>query len=651
MLIYSGTKKQFDRDVKSGRIAPKIEHEFYLHGLNKESIGEFHAWENSLAQMQRVLDDDRFSKDLQVAVEFQIPQTSKRVDFLIGGIDENENEHVVVVELKQWEEAFRTQRDGVVSAVTGNMLRAVAHPSYQAYSYAKTIENFNATVQDENIQIHPCAYLHNYRKSKLEELTAPLYQEILEYAPIYIKNEDAKLKNFISRYVKAPAKGDLLYKIDHGKIRPSKALQDTVLSMIQGNQEFVMIDEQKVVYEAIKELVDKAVKEEKKYTVIIQGGPGTGKSVVAIQLLADLTAHKELVVSYVTKNAAPRNVYFEKLKKGKVKLNYVKTMFKGSGVFVDSESNLFDCLLVDEAHRLNAKSGMFQNLGENQIKEIINAARVSVFFIDEDQVVTSKDIGSIDEIKKWANELESEVIEGEEFKLTSQFRCNGSDGYIAFLDDVLEIRRTAHHEDFDLEYELKVIDDPCEMRELLREKNKERNKARMLAGYCYKWLTKNSNDLTLYDIEIGDKFRARWNFSNTNTWAIDEDSFEQIGCIHTSQGLEFDYIGVIIGQDLRYENGHVVTDAKKRAKTDQSLRGLKMRPDYEEVCDRIIRNTYKTLLTRGQKGCYIFCEDKALSEYLKYRISIRDKKKVVYQMDEEESLMVAEEVKGYLNET
>lgn len=628
MLIYSGTKHQFDIDIQSNMIASKIKQAFYSHGLSNENHAEFLAWENSLRQMQKVLSITSLSKDIRVAVEYQIPQTSKRVDFLIAGADNQDKDNVVVIELKQWEEAGKTSTDGIVTAFTGQMVRAVAHPSYQAYSYAKTIENFNATVQDENIGIYPCAYLHNYKKSKVSEIKAPIYQEILNLAPLYIKSEEDKLRDFILKYVTKPSKNDILFKIDNGRIRPSKALQDTIVSMISGNQEFIMIDEQKVVYEAIKNLVVKSQKNGKKYTVIVEGGPGTGKSVVAIQLLADLISNKNLVVNYVTKNAAPRNVYFEKLKQGNALNSYVKALFKSSGVFYECPTNFFDCLIVDEAHRLNAKSGMFKNKGENQIKEIINAAKVSVFFIDENQVVTASDIGSVAEIQKWAKLLGSKVYDGEQYKLSSQFRCNGSDGYIAFIDDLLGIRHTANYDGYNAEYEFRVIDDPDEMRELLRVKNLINNKSRMLAGYCYDWRTKNSNDLAVYDIELDSGFKARWNFSNTMTWAIDKDSFDQVGCIHTSQGLEFDYVGIIIGKDLRYENGKVITDLTKRAKTDQSLRGIKKRSDYAEEADKIIRNTYKTLLSRGQKGCYVYCEDRALHEYFKHRVDLVNKNKI-----------------------
>lgn len=297
---------------------------------------------------------------------------------------------------------------------------------------------------------------------------------------------------------------------------------------------------------------------------------------------------------------------------------YIDNLFKGSGSFVESEKDELDCLIVDEAHRLNEKTGMFQK-GENQIKEIINAAKVSIFFVDDYQIVTTKDIGSTDEIKKWCHEYEVDIYED---TLLSQFRCNGSDSYLSWIDNVLEINCEATDE-FDYDYDIRICDTPDEVRNLIFEKNKINNKSRMVAGYCWNWIKEGRNKTNVYDIQIGD-FEMSWNLGSSTTWAIDPESVNEIGCIHTCQGLEFDYVGVIIGEDLRYQNG-IITDFTKRAKTDQSIKGLKglYKKDKEKalcIADRIIKNTYRTLLTRGQKGCYIYCVDEDLKNYLKERL-------------------------------
>ena len=620
MIIYENTKKGFFNDIKDGLIVKVISNSFAMHNINHNNPAEVKAWENSLRYVRDALDDDLIEDDVKLAIEYQIPLTSKRVDFLIGGVDEENNNNIVVIELKQWENSGITSRKDIVTAFTGGAERAVCHPSYQAYSYAKIIENFNEDIYKEHITLKPCAYLHNYKEENRPNIDNIHYKEAIECAPIFLHDDIVKLRDFIKRYIRKKDNIDLLMKIENGKLKPAKALQDALTSMMQGNKEFYLIDEQKVTYETVKKLVVKSLKESKnlcrtqtKSVIIVEGGPGTGKSVVAIQLLVDLI-QKGYSANYVTKNSAPRDVYFEKLKQEKYKLNYIKSLFKGSGSFIDVDKDFFDCLIIDEAHRLNEKSGMFHNLGENQIKELINASKVSLFLIDEHQRVTTSDIGSIDLIKKFANEAGATIYQGEEYNLVSQFRCNGSDGYLAFLDNLLGIKETANKA-MDLDYDVRVFDDPNEMREALRIKNNINNKSRMLAGYCYNWISKNARTAEIFDIILENNFHAKWNFNNT-IWAIDENSFEQVGCIHTSQGLEFDYVGVIIGKDLRYENNRVITDYTKRAKTDASLKGIKSSKNCK-LADEIIRNTYRTLLSRGQKGCYIYCEDKALAEYIK----------------------------------
>ncbi len=615
MIVYSGNLKQFSNDVLLGVIADKIEDCFKNNGFNHNNPNEYRAYNNSLLVMNNVLcNNSGIDQEIKIAIEYQIPFTSKRVDFLITGKDENNNDNVIIVELKQWEKCEATSRDDVVTTFVGGANRAVAHPSYQAYSYAKAIESFNETVRMKEINIHPCAFLHNYKDEYINQICHPKYEQAIELAPLFLKKDQLKLREFVKKYIKKPDNGEILYTIENGKIKPSVALQDAIGSLLLGNQVFTMIDEQQVAYATIKKLVENTINGNQKHTVIIEGGPGTGKSVIAINLLSYLIRSGYNTL-YVTKNAAPRNVFTAELIGQNFKKKYVENLFKGSGIFADAKPNTFDCLLVDEAHRLNQKSGLFQNKGENQVKEIINSSKISVFFIDEDQKISTTDFGSIYEIKKCARELNSKLHCGDDFKLLSQFRCNGSDGYLAFLDNLLEIKETANIDLIDIDYDIKVFDDPNLMREELKKKNEINNKARLLAGYCYDWITKNDRD-SGYDIVLENGFKAKWNFSNTNTWAIDKDSFDEVGCIHTSQGLEFDYCGVIIGKDLKYRNGHVITNFKERAKTDMSLKGIGKTKNYA-LADKLIRNTYKVLLSRGQKGCYIYCEDKELSNYIR----------------------------------
>ena len=620
MIVYDGLKTDFLSSCERDSIAMEIE-ENILTKLGKHTPkAEFRSWENSLNYMYKVLNDDEIPSDAGVAIEFNIPQTSKRVDFMISGYSGQDEPGMVIVELKQWDSVTEVKgTDALVETYVGGGNRRVVHPSYQAWSYAQLIRDYNQEVQDRRILLSPCACLHNYIRHADDPLDAEQYKDYLDEAPAYSKGQLDQLRAFIKKSIRKGDHKEVLYRVDHGKIRPSKSLQNAIGSMLKGNREFIMIDEQKVAYEEILRLSLQCQKDYKKRTVIVRGGPGTGKTVIAVNLLAELTQRDQLV-QYVSKNSAPRQVYLKKLK-GQIKKSSVDNMFKGSGTYTEAGSNVIQTILCDEAHRLNEKSGMFHNLGENQIKEIIHAAFCSVFFIDESQRVTMDDIGSVEEIEKWARAEGSEL---HYMELESQFRCNGSDGYLAWLDDVLDIRSTANYDLEGIDYDIRICDTPDEMRELVIERNRIANRARILAGYCWEWFKKEQNNTDYHDIKIGD-FEISWNLGSGEPFAVSETSINEAGCIHTSQGLEFDYVGVIIGDDIRYENDRVVTDFTKRAKTDQSLKGIKKlyKESPEEAnkrADEIIKNTYRTLLTRGMKGCYIYCTDQGMSEYLKRRL-------------------------------
>lgn len=397
-------------------------------------------------------------------------------------------------------------------------------------------------------------------------------------------------------------------------------MADTVSEMIKGNPSFFMIDEQKLVFETAIKMCNNSLHNGEKKVLIVEGGPGTGKSVVAVNLLAEFTK-KDLLAKYISKNAAPREVYASKLS-GSFKKSFINNLFGGSGAFYDVENNIYDVLIVDEAHRLNLKSGLYQNIGENQISEIIDAAKFSIFFIDNDQRIHVSDIGSKEYISQIAKQ---KGISSFNLKLESQFRCNGSDGYLAWLDNMLQIRETANFRLSNEDYDFKIFDNPKDLLNAIKEKNIINNKSRMVAGYCWDWNSKK--DYNLYDVVIEEfDFRMKWNLTEDGSkWIISEKSIDQIGCIHTCQGLELDYVGVIVGNDISYNNGIVTTDVTKRSTNDMSVKGLRTKVkmnDEEgiEFAERIIKNTYRTLMTRGIKGCYVYFCNKNLRDYFSENI-------------------------------
>ena len=620
MIIYSGTKADFMKKCEADNIAYIVRDSILSKMGRTTGKSEFDSWVNSLEYMYKVMNDSDIPADAGVAIEYNLPNTAKRIDFLVSGYGSTGASNVVIIELKQWQELSKVDGlDGLVETYTGRALRRVVHPSYQVWTYAAMIRDYNEYVQHADVGLYPCAYLHNYYQRDDDPLYDPIYQEYLDDAPAFIKGDVSKLRDFIKRAVRKGDNADVIYEIDHGRIKPSKQLADSIVGMLEGNPEFNLIDEQKVVFEQVMELARLCKQDGKKRTLIAQGGPGTGKTVIAINLLARLT-QEGMFVQYASKNSAPRNVYKVKLKGHRTKSS-IDNMFKGTGGYVDTPCDAVDVILADEAHRLNEKSGMYGVDGVNQIMEIIHASKLSVFFIDESQRVTLKDIGSVSEIKQWAASEGSQVYEAE---LVSQFRCNGSDGYLAWLDDVLDIRETANKDLEEINYEFVVLDSPEELREKIYERNRAANKARMMAGYCWPWPKESKANPGYFDIKIGN-FEASWNLSGGQEFAIGDESVEQIGCIHTTQGLEFDYAGVIIGDDMRYEDGRVVTDFTERASTDQSLRGVKKLAkecpeEAARIADEIIKNTYRTLMTRGMKGCYVYCTDPMLREYFRRRL-------------------------------
>lgn len=616
MIVYQSDKEGFLSDVLSNNISDIIHNAYYTKLGRITSKNEVLAWQNSMMYMNSILSDDEIPKDAKISIEFQIPLTSNRIDFIIAGNNHDNKEQVVIIELKQWTKASLTNEDAIVKTWFQHGEAKTAHPSYQAWSYASMIQNFNSTVQEEGINLVPCAYLHNYTPDNV--ITNSFYSDHIEKAPIFLKPDAIKLREFIKKFIKYGDEKDILYRIENGRFRPSKQLADSLASMLKGNEEFVMIDDQKVVLESALAMARKA-KPDKKQVLIVEGGPGTGKSVVAVNLLVKLT-NEGFLAKYISKNAAPREVYSVKLS-GSKKKTEINNLFGGSGAFIDVEPNFFDALLVDEAHRLNYKSGLYQNLGENQILEIINASKFSIFFVDDNQQIHIKDIGNKAYIEKLAKS-EGAIVNS--MKLQSQFRCNGSDAFLSWIDNAIQIRETANIKLTKYDFDFKVFDNPNDLRKAIVEKNKLNNKSRLVAGYCWDWKSKKSN--LINDIIIPEyNFEMKWNLLNDgSTWIIGENSVNEIGCIHTCQGLELDYVGVIIGDDMRFDTfkNKVITDVMKRSSNDNSIKGIKKHLTEDRnsalmVADNIIKNTYRTLMTRGMKGCYIYCCDKELSHHFK----------------------------------
>lgn len=617
MIIYNKSLKDFRTDVTFNMMQSILLKTLREKGLSGGSVSEINSWNNSLHFMKDVLEDSYFDNECQVAIEYNIPQTSKRVDFMIMG-NNNDGDHVVIIELKQWARVNKVD-DNCDHSIMSDLRshEPVAHPSYQAYSYKQLILDYcNDSISINNETLKPCAYLHNLSEEYRPVIEDNLYHEWIEEAPVFLQSDVLKLRNFIKNYIKLKANdGSLLYKIEEGRLKPTKSLQDALDSMLCGNEEFHMIDEQVVAYDKIMKAIKESQNDSKKHVLIITGGPGTGKSVLAINILARCIIDLKLNASYITKNMAPRKCYANLLAKGNAKkmVNLQKAI-QSPWCLPNTIYNGLDVGVFDEAHRLQKKPNMYP--GNDMLEDAIKASKVSIFYVDDDQRITINDKYDVNLIIMYAKK-ENAIIH-KPYELTSQFRCDGSDGYISFLNNLLEIKQTANTNFEFNNLKVKIFDNPVIMRDELRELNKINNKTRMIAGYCYDWNVKNNKGD--WDIILPNGFKAKWNLANDDHWAVNPNSFEEIGCIHTCQGMEFDYVGVFIGKDLYFKNGHVHTNRNAISKDDKTS-GIRSKSTSNEEADKLIRRTYKVLLTRGIKGCYIYCEDEALRNYLKEKLN------------------------------
>ena len=579
MLAYLATKKQFLSDAPN--IEDKVKDAVFKHLHMKVGTAEYNSWRNSLGNaMFHVLNESEIPDDAAVAVEYRLNGRRFRIDFMIGGTDSSGREAISIIELKQWTDIEFSDLHEHVRTRVGKGVHDEQHPSYQAWSYLTHLRDFNEYAYSNGLNINASAYLHNCPTESV--IRDSRYDDIGTKAPVFIKGERDALRSHISEVIFEGVGTDLFKDLDAAVIRPSKQLADAVGGMLEGKDEFVLLDDQKTALERITAATNIA-QDGQKQVLIINGGPGTGKSVISMNALARITSSR-LNARYVTPNGAPRKVYETKLS-GVIPGDTFKHLFTGSGSFWDSDEDSYDALIVDESHRLTLKSGFMKNLGENQIKEIIRAARTSVFFIDEAQKVTWADVGEVDSIVEAAELAGANV---QHLTLSSQFRCGGSDDYLAWLDDSLGVKATSDHYFSTDRFDFRIIDSAKELEELIRDKNQEANKARLVAGYCI----------------------------------IDPKSVSEVGCIHTCQGLEVDYVGVIIGPDLAARDGELKTQPEYRARTDKSLKGykkaLKQSPMEAELkADEIIRNTYRTLMTRGMKGCYVYFTDPETADYFK----------------------------------
>ena len=617
MIVYENTLNNFIDECANKTIANVVANEMHNSGI-LFSHNEEEAWYNSLPYVAKALDSNDINKDINVAIEYKSVLNNSRIDFLVYGKDNFNNDSIVVVELKQWSKVHYSNKPNYVYAYGGGgQTKDYFHPSYQSLRYTYMLKGFNEYVQDKKVNINSCSYCHNMDNIYEKFINNKEKYKFLEVSPIYLKDDALKLRNFIKKYVKTPSR-ILLYEIDNAKIRPSKDFAKMLYNAIQGNEIFTLDDGQASSVSTIIYEVDQALKHNKRRTIIIKGGPGTGKSIVAINAMGQLLNPKDGTsrknVCYCTPNYTPKQLFSELLIQDDYKKSAIKNLFKSLSAFSKVSECEYDCVLFDEAHRaFTWKFGYQVSKGIDMIDKAFYASRVNVWFIDEDQVVTKDDFLTIDKIKEYAKKYNSEIIEGDDLKLSSQFRCTGGDAYISFINGFLGYNGYKLTKYKPKNYEFKVFDTPTAMYEEIQKKQNEFKNSRLLAGYTHEWVSKK--DDTLYDFDMDShKFLMKWNKFEDYSYINDDYQLDRIGCIHTIQGVDMAYAGIIIGKDLIYRDGKLIFNKTENAKSDKAsgIRNAK-----NELAIKLIRNTYKVLLTRAIYGTFVYCEDQELNKYLK----------------------------------
>lgn len=633
MIIYEKTKREFIKDCSSANIKNILMQSFLDKGMSVPNNKETRGWYSSLKPMRDVLLNSDIHDDVTIGLEYHLSYGG-RIDFLMVGNNNQaeQKENLVVVELKAWSEAGVYDENSPI-AVKSDMCNGrepSKHPCYQAAQYKYDLESWNKTVQDKKISIYPLGYCFNLDEMYRNVLTNKPFDR-WEKIPLFLSgvDEEKRMADYLKSIITIPAKSkNPLKEIDEGAYSPSKELVQSLKDILNGKDKFFILRGNQ---DAIGAVIDKTVydslKDGKKRTLVIKGGPGTGKSVLAVKELAKWAStkykNKYYKAIYYTKNSTPRKCYEYIAAKGDVEMMArFKELFPSQIGIADNalKENSVTLGLFDEAHRIQNKP--YQYKGENLLRDLIYQSLVSVFFVDEHQFVTVKDVGSVESIMKVANEQGSIFIE-DGLTLDTQFRCNGSDGYMSFLDHLLGI--SSNESQMLLppkDYDINVVDDINDMYEAVKAKNDD-NKARIVAGYCYDW--NSQKDKSKFDVVIKSEkglFQKKWNNpAKRELWAVEPGRFDEIGCVHTCQGMEFEYVGVIIGNDLQYRDEEIVTNQSAISESDNTSK-IRNCKDKNQA-DSLIRNTYRVLLSRGMKGCYIYCEDKPLAEYLKTLLNNR----------------------------
>jgi DUF2075 family protein len=623
MRLYAGMADEFYRDTVRNQIADRLRDAFLNYYRYAPSVGEVQSWRNSLRAMKDAMEIAQL-RDNGVVLELQLPLSSKRIDCMICGRSADDRDEAVIVELKQWDRCGPSDADKLVRSWVGGRERELLHPSVQVGQYRQYLEDTHTAFHEgaNPIKLSSCSYLHNYRVDAADPILDPKFASTLEANPLFDADAADELAVFLNRRLAKGAGRTVMQRVEQSRFRPSRKLMDHVAATIGSRSPWTLLDEQLVVFERIKATAKSGFTGRRKQVVIVRGGPGTGKSVLAINLMADMLREGRNA-QYATGSKAFTETLWDLIGPRS------RATFKYFNSYGKAEFNDVDLLICDESHRIRETSANRFTKKEHrstkpQVRELLEAAKVAVFFIDDRQVVRPNEIGSTQHIRDHATAVNAEISE---YELEVQFRCAGSDGFVNWIDNTLGIRRTPNviwdgAEAFDF----KIVNSPLELEAAIRAKASQGFTARLAAGFCWPWSVPRADGTLEDDIVIGE-YRRPWDakpgawklapgIPSAALWATDPNGINQIGCVYNIQGFELDYIGIIWGEDLRYDLDAQCWVGDKSRSADSVVKRSK-----EQFVD-LVKNTYRVLLSRGMKGCYVHFLDRDTERFVRSRTEI-----------------------------
>ncbi|MBU1323188.1 DUF2075 domain-containing protein [Patescibacteria group bacterium] len=623
MELYSGSINQFVEDTVQNEVAVKLSAAFFDYFGYIPPDSEVRSWRNSLRAIKDVFTNSGF-KDHGVILEYQLPLSSKRLDCIICGRDKDGSDNAVIIELKQWEQCIAGVSDTVITWVVGGN-REILHPSAQVGQYKEYLQqNHTAFYETDPIKLDACTYLHNYTLINKDAILSHQFDSWLKRYQLFSGGDVNKLSSFLKRKLELGNGLPVMERIQKSKYGPSKKLLQQISKVIKNNERYILLDEQLVAFDKVMTLVKHGLKNKQKSVVIIKGGPGTGKSVIAINLLAELSR-----LGFNAQYATGSRAFTQTLRKtigkgGPEQVKYFNT-------YINAEPDMIDVLVADESHRIRVSSNNMytprvKRSNLPQVEELIRVAKVPVFFIDDRQIVRPGEIGSANYIKENAERLGCKV---HEYQLDIQFRCQGSDKFVQWINNTLGIIKTAEAiwDSKNTDFDFQIVNSPQELYRKIKEKNdQEPNSARLVAGFCWKWSQANLDGTLVKDVVIDD-FAMTWEGKETgrklakdvppaSLWPYDPRAVDQIGSIYTIQGFEFDYVGVIIGKDLMYNFETNQWEGHPENSSDSVVKRA-----GDKFID-LAKNAYRVLLSRALKGCYVYFVDKDTEKFVKSRITL-----------------------------